>query len=61
MKSVFGPITWGILIIIGGVILTPVGLTPIVTNPVLRIGTGVTFLMIGVIGFISLVRQSTPG
>ena len=61
MKSFVGPLTWAIVIIVGGVILTPGGIVPIVTNPVLRIGTGVILIVLGVRGFISLVRQSTPG
>jgi hypothetical protein len=48
-----GPLTWAFVIIVCGIIITPGGINPIVTNSAVRIAIGVTGLILGVLGAIS--------
>ena len=61
MKFITGPLTSAFVIIIGGLILTPEGIVPIVTNPALRLATSVILITLGVAGFIDLRRQAALG
>ena len=59
MRFIAGPLTLAFVIIIGGFMITPEGVTPIVTNPAVRIALGAISIALGIIGFISLRGQST--
>ncbi|MCD4847764.1 MAG: hypothetical protein K8R76_06205 [Candidatus Aegiribacteria sp.] len=61
MKFFVGPLTWAFVIIVGGLMITPEGITPIVTNPGLRIAFAVISIGLGVAGFISMRGGSTRG
>jgi len=61
MKFITGPLTWAFVIIVGGLMLTPEGIVPIVTNPALRVIIGVILVVPGVLGFISLRGKSVRG
>lgn len=61
MKFITGPLTWAFVIIIGGLMITPEGITPIVTNPGLRIAISVILIVLGAAGFISMRGRSTRG
>lgn len=61
MKFISGPLTWAFVIIIGGLMLTPEGISPIVTNPALRLAMGAILIALGSIGFINQRRLATPG
>ena len=54
MKQIVGPVTWAFVIIVGGLMITPGGITPIVTNPAFRIAVGLLGVALGVAGFMSM-------
>lgn len=58
MKNFVGPLTWAYVIIIGGLMITPGGIDPIVTNPALRVVIGGIGVVLGVLGFMSMRRVS---
>lgn len=58
MKNLVGPLTWAYVIIIGGLIITPGGIGPIVTNAALRVVIGGIGVVLGVLGFMSMRRAS---
>ncbi|MGQ0794545.1 MAG: hypothetical protein ACT4NX_10760 [Deltaproteobacteria bacterium] len=54
MKSIFQSLTlaWAFVVIIGGLMITPDGIVPIVTNPALKLIVGILSIAIGAIGVI---------
>lgn len=54
MKNFLGPLTWAYVIIIGGLMITPDGIGPIVTNPAVRVVVGGIGVALGVLGFIGM-------
>lgn len=58
LKLIIGPLTWAFIIIVGGLMLTPEGIIPIVTNPGLRVVIAIILLVLGAIGIISLFVKS---
>ena len=53
MKKLIGPLAWAYVIIIGGLMITPGGIDPIVTNPAARIAVGAVAVVLGVLGFVA--------
>lgn len=53
IEIIVGPLMWAFVIIGGGMMITPGGIEPIVTNPVLRIAIGAISIVLGVVGFYS--------
>ena len=51
-------LAWAFCIIVGGLMITPGGITPIVTNPAVRIIVGVVGVLLGIGGFIGLGRKT---
>ncbi len=58
MNKYIGPLTWAYVIIIGGLMITPGGIVPIVTNPATRIAVGSISVLLGILGFLSLRQRS---
>ncbi len=54
-----GPLTWAFVIIIGGLMITPGGINPIVINPAFRVVMGVVSIGVGALGFTSILAQSS--
>lgn len=61
MKFIAGPLTWAFVILVGGLMITPGGIIPIVTNPAVSVVVGVISIALGVIGFISLRVKPAHG
>ncbi|MDH3974602.1 MAG: hypothetical protein OEV42_10030 [Deltaproteobacteria bacterium] len=57
MNFIRGPLTWAFVIIIGGLMITPEGIVPIVTNSAIQLLTGVILIAPGVTGFASRRRS----
>jgi hypothetical protein len=53
-KNIAGPLTWAFVIIVGGLMITPEGINPIVTSPAIRFILGILSIAVGAIGFISM-------
>lgn len=51
-RKLFGRLAWAFVIIVGGIMITPVGINPIVINPTIRTVTGALLVALGVIGLI---------
>ena len=49
LKKIIGPLTWAYVIIVGGLMITPEGVNPIVTNPAFRTIISVVSIILGVI------------
>ncbi len=61
-KTILGTfLTWAYVIIIGGIMITPEGVNPIVTNPAVRTVAGALLVALAVIGLISMRGKSTYG
>ena len=58
LKKIIGPLTWAYVIIVGGLMITPEGVNPIVTNPAFRTIISVVSIILGVIGVASLFIKS---
>jgi hypothetical protein len=61
MRTIVGPLTWAYCIIIAGIMIVPGGITPIVTNPALRLVLGVAGVVLGIAGFVGSRRQPALG
>lgn len=60
-KTIVGPVTWAFVIIVGGLMITPEGVNPIVTNPGIRVAMGIISIVLGAAGFFSLRGKSSNG
>ena len=52
-----GPLTWSFVIIIGGIMINPGGIIPIVTNPAVLVSMGIAGIVLGTLSILSQLRE----
>ncbi len=53
MSKLIDRLTWAFAIIVGGLLITPGGINPMVTNPGFRVAIGIVSIVLGVACFLS--------
>lgn len=53
----WGALAWAFVIVVAGMQITPGGINPIVTNPVVRISTGSVLIIIAIVGLVNSIRE----